>query len=442
MGRDRSGYRPPQDRRDMPRWFRRAVDAMENSRPRQAKDAFYTLLAAGIEPFPVTDAKLLRAEQFLGERGLTSNHVRALGWRRSLDALDECARTRAGLAVKLRRPAGKRTLNAPAGTFPQLEDDLAAIEVDASRPRTTICDSHDPVDAGYCRAQARRVLIMATRLFKVDRIGTDVRLSTLTAIELQQAHLELVDEQDRAGNQITWLSDYLSAVRLFAARVHGPGSDEAAFALAQQQARGASSEMTEQRIRMLLNLLSAEKLRAVRQAPDGLIAQAERALILRTPRWRQSVAKKANLAAGLALQTELLLKSHQLATLEFDPDGMPRLPHYDPKTLGSLPLSARTLGVLARRRDILAQLEMRTVVLFPGKNGAPATEQSVVISVGHALREGTLAGVTLQCLRDLGAVLLLRENPRSIRRVATLLGMKSITAVRRRYHPFLRAPTS
>ena len=60
------------------------------------------------------------------------------------------------------------------------------------------------------------------------------------------------------------------------------------------------------------------------------------------------------------------------------------------------------------------------------------------MSLAKALRPfPDLKRVTVQVLRDLGAVMLLRNDPRAIRRVAALLDVGSTRVVEQRYRPFL-----
>ena len=443
--------RQQQCRRTTNRGFRRAAERQPRHTAAAAKDYAYTCAAAGVPPFPATEAKIQVARQFLIERKGKSAHRRSLAWRKALDALDEQTKTGIGLTEKLTQPRGKRFLNAAPGTFRHLEQDIADLATRVSRPLNDVCEEHEVVDLTYVQDQGRRMCIMATVLLKAGKVSGGVRLADMTSKPLQRAYIEEMDrreaerkDQDTPGakrkyGDSGYICDNLKAARFFAVNVQGKQSPEAEFALAQQRARPAAAGMTDECVTTLTKLLDPDCLRAIRRLPADLLAKAQAKAGQNSQKDKRSLAQLVNLAGAIALQPELLLKPGDLVTLRFDSAGSPILPDEYGRADQPVRLTRSARAVLDKRRTMLEGAGLPWTLLFPGKNGS-MLDRSVAISIGKLVAGTELEGVTLQHLRDLGAILLLRDNPRAIRRVATLLAMKDVRTVQRRYAPFLRAP--
>jgi hypothetical protein len=437
MEPDRSHYAKPQDKSAMPRWFRRAADALDGSHPTHCKDYYNMSLGAGDEPLPPSAAKLEKAARHLNARGCKNVHQRMLTWRRALDMLPQEVKHRAGIIAKLGACTGIRRINAPRATFVMLEPAFEAITAGAIKARVDLFDPHDPVAPKYVKDRCRRGLVMATRLEVAGKVSTDVTPVELFSIANQTAHIRLIDKAIAQGEKIKSVCEDMEAIRFLAQRVHGPQSDPALFALAQASARRANHDMTDGRVKHLASLLRVEQLRAIRAAPEKILVEATDTMTNKPPKWRKIAAGRIGLATAVALQPELLMTSAQLVDLKFGADGMPILANYDAAKHGPLPLSGRTRRLLDQRLKLLHQLGCPIDILFQGQMGE-AKERSLECATGRALNRCGVTGVSLRCLRDLGAILLLRNDPTSIRRVTVLLGMCSVKTMVRRFKPFLR----
>jgi hypothetical protein len=205
-------------RRAVPREVKRAAKKLTRFHKTAFLDYFYTASAAGIEPFPVTPAKIEQAMEWVSQTAPTAARARATSWRNSTNALAETDRLALGLNENLPKPQAPRKLNAPAGTFPVLEDTLSVTCAAACRARTSSFDPQ-PADAVYCKGLARRLLVIATMLWHRDLIEKDIELRELVSEDNQKKFRSIADELARDTDSKICVSKDLNAMRFFAIRI-------------------------------------------------------------------------------------------------------------------------------------------------------------------------------------------------------------------------------
>lgn len=225
--------------------------------------------------------------------------------------------------------------------------------------------------------------------------------------------------------------DALNAIKFFAYHVFGRDSEEALFAYDQATER-IDWGLTDINIEKLTRLIQSESLVRIANLPTNLISAAE------NEGNRRTRLRFSNLAAAIALQLELLLRPGDLVKTVFDETGMPIVRVYHVETVGIASLSDYTKDVLARRRVVLGEIDKLSHRLFDGHgHGGHQLERAVSMAVQRIAREYGVPDLTLQRLRDIGAILMLLDNKKAVRRVAALLDVVNVDQIEKRYRPFL-----
>jgi hypothetical protein len=205
-------------RRVVPRAVKRAAKKLTPNHKRGFLDWYYTATSFGMAPFPITEAKIEEAVSRMAQTAPKKARARGVSWRTSTNALPEADRQALGCNENLPKPQAKRKLNAPAGTFSVLEDNLSAACAVACRARASDFDPQ-PADALYCKGLARRVLVVATMLWKHGLITNDVDLQELVSLDNQAKFLRIADELAREPDAKIYVSKDIAAIEFFAARI-------------------------------------------------------------------------------------------------------------------------------------------------------------------------------------------------------------------------------
>ncbi len=455
------------NKRQIPRPIRRAAKNM-GSLGTSLKDLIHHCRKNGIDITSLTTAVLDHAAALLRATGLKSADQRILAWRRAVDALPEDCKREFLVTEKMARPRGKRILSEAAGTFKLLEADLEAAIDDASRPPADLLDPHQSVKRETADDNGKRIMIIAATLYRAGEVDTNVRLADILAVDMQERFLtafysrfdppdpdgdadDAVGRGDGAGAVAeepahptakgAWLASDVGALRFFAIRLLGPDSDAAVFAAAQGGRGKERTCLTGPQVLQLAQLTTTERLRELRGTCGELMSLAESETHFTGSKRIRARLRSANLAVAIAAELDLLLKPKELVTLACPSGGAELVVTMTSGATRLEPvedLSGLSRQMLRRRDAVLLELKLESPLLFPSHDLAtPQDLKSVCSSVGKILAKLGFPGVTMQVLRDVGAVALLRDDPKKARRVMVLLGLKSVRTVHRRYAPFL-----
>lgn len=468
-------------RREAPRHLRRAADALSKTLSTALLDFVFTAAAAEIDISVIDRDVVDRVAAALIVKGQSSAAQRIAAWRRAIDALPADAKELSGIAAKMVNKRGKRTLSEPDGTFPLLESDIHEVVAIATRPRADAYDPHTPVKVATATAAMERMLIIAATLYRRGEIDENVRLVDLLAPDTQAAYIQAAlarvdpehDDADveaagkddetaepapdpvaangdelgegdkiKAAKKGVWIGEDLGACVFFASRLWGPNCDAVVFANGQRSEFGMKSGLTTKQVRILAGLTQPSQLAKLRELVPLLMGHAESETHFVGSKRIASRLRSANMAVALAVQMELLLLPGDLVALACpadEPDLVIPCRDGGQRQVPRAELSGKTRDLLSRRDSLRAKLGRSSRYLFAGDDlQKPQDAKSVCKNFSMLASAHGLKGLTIQVLRDVGAIALINDDRTKLRRVMVLLRVKSVRTVARRYAPFLK----
>ena len=125
--------------------------------------------------------------------------------------------------------------------------------------------------------------------------------------------------------------------------------------------------------------------------------------------------------------------------MRIDGSGEPVIRTRRAETVGGFKVPDDVRKIIQRRNAVRHLMDGEESWLFPSEGG-PQLERSVSKSFAKATTEAGLVGLTLQRMRDVGAVILLRDDPDGFRRIATMLDYTEVRSVERRFRA-MQGPT-
>lgn len=250
-----------------------------------------------------------------------------------------------------------------------------------------------------------------------------------------------MDKRANNGPKGVWVGSDLDALAFFAKRLLGEDSDAAVFATSQPKERKNRIELTGAQTLQLTELTTQSRLRELRALPVVLMGYAESETHFSQSKRVAARVRSANLAVAISIQLDLLLHPAELVSLVCEA-GKTELvitsSNGSKRSALVSDLSELSRNMLKRRTTIRVDLNRSSKHLFPGNDLITVQlDRSVCSSLGKNLANHGFEGVTMQVLRDVGAIAMLRDDPTKVRRVMILLGFKSVRSVYRRYAPFL-----
>ena len=251
-----------------------------------------------------------------------------------------------------------------------------------------------------------------------------------------------MDKRANNGPKGVWVGSDLAALAFFAKRVLGENSDGAVFATSQPKERKNRVELTGAQTLQLTELTTASRLRKLRALPVVLMGYAESETHFSPSKRVAARVRSANLAAAISIQLDLLLHPAELVSLVCEAgktDLVITSSNGSERSTLVSDLTDLSRNMLERRATIQVNLNRSSKLLFPGNDLTTVQlDRSVCSSLGKILANQGFKDVTMQVLRDVGAIAMLRDDPTKVRRVMILLGYNSVRSVHRRYAPFLK----
>ena len=251
-----------------------------------------------------------------------------------------------------------------------------------------------------------------------------------------------MDKRAYNGPKGVWVGSDLAALAFFAKRVLGKDTDAAVFPTSQPKERKNRIELTGAQTLQLTGLTTPSRLRDLRALPAILMGYAESETHFSANKRVAARLRSAYLATAISIQLDLLLHPAELVALVCETgkaDLVITSSNGSERNVSVNDVSELSRNMLTRRTTVQIELNRSSKLLFPGNDLTTVQlDRSVCSSLGKILANHGFKGVTMQVLRDVGAIAMLRDDPTKVRRVMILLGYKSVRSVYRRYAPFLK----
>jgi hypothetical protein len=446
---------------NMDKQFRRYTKALSANLKRGARDYYSTVRAAGENPLKVTQESLKVGLNFLEALGQSTAKARSLAWVVALHALPPDYQAEIGAdGIPPAQRGSARSVSPADGEYPVLEAAIDALMAQAVRPPTSDCDEHIQRSASNLRRARTRALVVAKRLHEAGLADKNITLEALLSTTMTEKYIRLAyklsppaeeaghasgdanDEDDEDGDEdgddgrgpvlAFRLLDDLTALILLATLRHGAKSKQAKY-LRTQRKPHKHAPLSDEAITEITKFTQPTQLRKILDLQDTWMARAESA------KHGKSRVHWANLAAAVAIARTTLSRPGDLAAMRIDGSGEPVIRTRRAETVGGFKVPGDVRKIIQRRKAVRHLMDGEESWLFPGEGG-PQLESSVSTSFAKATAEAGLEGLTLQRMRDVGAVILLRDDPDGFRRIATMLDYTEVRTVERRFRA-MQGPT-